>query len=267
VLNPSSLTNDTLKRLLPFYLRRWLRQKERELKHSLLPTLRVRDFESLRRVTPIRQNFGYGWGQCIDRYYIEQFLSRYAVDIQGHVLEFQNDAYTRKFDGRRVTRRDILHDSIGNPEATIVADLTCADHIPSNTFDCIICTQVLLLIYDIRAAIAALYRILKPGGVLLVTVPGVAHKISRYDIEHGGDYWRFTSLSLKRLFEEFFPSENVRVEAYGNVLAAICFLHGLVAEELRPDELDYHDAEYEVSITARAVKPACPPQRNDTSTK
>jgi ubiquinone/menaquinone biosynthesis C-methylase UbiE len=44
-----------------------------------------------------------------------------------------------------------------------VADLTHADHIPSDTFDCIICTQVLFLIFDVRTAIRTLYRILKPG--------------------------------------------------------------------------------------------------------
>jgi hypothetical protein len=39
------------------------------------------------------------------------------------------------------------------------------------------------------------------------------------------------------------------------VLAAIAFLHGLAAEELRQEELDYRDAHYEVSILVRAVKP------------
>ena len=46
------------------------------------------------------------------------------------------------------------------------------------------------------------------------------------------------------------------VQAHGNVLAAIAFLHGLAREELRQEELDTKDPDYEVLITARAVKPA-----------
>ena len=60
----------------------------------------------------------------------------------------------------------------GNPQATIVADLTDAPHIPDDTFDCAIVTQTLQFVYDVRAAFATLHRILAPGGVLLATVPG-----------------------------------------------------------------------------------------------
>jgi hypothetical protein len=42
---------------------------------------------------------------------------------------------------------------------------------------------------------------------------------------------------------------------YGNVLTAIALLHGLAAEELRQEELDYFDPDYEILVTVRAVKP------------
>ncbi len=89
--------------------------------------------------------------------------------------------------------------------------------------------------------------------MLLATFPGIS-QISRSDMDRWGDYWRFTSLSAKRLFEEAFPPGNVSVEAHGNVLAAVAFLHGLAAEELRPEELDHRDPDYEVLITVRAAK-------------
>jgi ubiquinone/menaquinone biosynthesis C-methylase UbiE len=152
-----------------------------------------------------------------------------------------------------VAKSDILHVWNDNPRATIVADLTCADYIPSDTFDCIIFTQTLQFIYDVRAALRHLYRILKPGGVLLATFHGIS-QISRYDMDRWGEYWRFTTLSARRLFEEVFPPEHITIEAYGNVLTAIAFLHGLAAEELKQEELDYHDPDYEVLITVRAVK-------------
>jgi ubiquinone/menaquinone biosynthesis C-methylase UbiE len=136
----------------------------------------------------------------------------------------------------------------------MVADLTCADHIPSDTFDCILLTQTLQFIYDVRAALKTLYRILKPAGILLATFPGIS-QISRYDMERWGDHWRFTSLSSRRLFAEVFPSARVTVEAHGSVLTALAFLHGLAMEELRQEELDARDPDYEVVITVRAVKP------------
>ena len=57
------------------------------------------------------------------------------------------------------------------------------------------------------------------------------------------------------LFAVAFPPDHLSVEAHGNVLSAIAFLHGLAAEELRPSELDYRDADYEMLITVRARKP------------
>lgn len=240
-----------IKLLLPAPLRRWLRTKYQRLTRWP-PVGRVR-FGSLRRLTPISRVFGFDRGLCIDRYYIEQFLSAHAQDIQGHVLEIGDDTYTQRFGENRLTKSDVLHVTEGNPKATIVADLTCAEHIPADTFDCIIFTQTLPFIYNVRAAVQTLHRILKPGGVLLATFPGIS-QISRYDMERWGDYWRFTTLSARRLFGEVFPPENVNVKAYGNVLTAIAFLHGLAADELKREELDYHDPDYEVLITVRAVK-------------
>jgi hypothetical protein len=91
--------------------------------------------------------------------------------------------------------------------------------------------------------------------VVLATVPGIS-QIVRYDMDRWGDYWRFTSLSARRLFECAFPGGEVRVEAHGNVLAGAAFLYGLSSGELRPEELEHHDPDYEVLITVRAVKAA-----------
>ena len=61
-------------------------------------------------------------------------------------------------------------------------------------------------------------------------------------------------MSARALFESVFLPADVTVEARGNVLAATAFLHGLVAEDLRSEELDYHDRDYQVSILVRAQK-------------
>jgi ubiquinone/menaquinone biosynthesis C-methylase UbiE len=149
----------------------------------------------------------------------------------------------------------VLHYTGGNPKATIVADLTDGRAIASNRYDAIILTQTLQFIYDVRAAIATLHRILKPGGALLVTGHGIS-QISRHDMELWGEYWRFTSLSARKLLSEIFPEGGVTVQAYGNVLAATALLQGLTAQELRREELDHRDPHYEVIVGARAVKAA-----------
>lgn len=218
---------------------------------------RVR-FGSLRRLQPIGAVFGWHRGHdldlCIDRYYITDFLARYAADIQGHVLEVADDCYTRRFGGAKVVRSDILHAPPGSSNATIVADLTQADHLPSNTFDCIILTQTLQYIYEVRSAMLTLYRLLQPGGVLLVTCPGIS-QMSPRDRSEWGEYWRFTTMSLRNLLAECFPADQVQVQGWGNVLTALAFLHGLIIPDLQRGELAYHDPDYELLVTGRAVKP------------
>jgi SAM-dependent methyltransferase len=214
------------------------------------------DFGSLRRLKPVSTMFGYDRGRPVDRYYIENFLAYHAEDIKGRVLEVGDDSYTRQFGGGRVEISDVLHVTEGNPQSTIVADLTRADHVPSGAFDCIIFTQTLQFIYDVRLAIQTLRRILSPGGVLLATVPSIGRMLDpsqdEWDTQY---YWAFTPASVRSLFEESFPATNVEVEAHGNVLAAISFLHGLAAEELREQELKSRTPGYEVIVTVRAVKP------------
>lgn len=218
------------------------------------PHRRDLDLGVFRRLTPISSNWGFNRGTPIDRYYVEGFLARHASDIRGRVLEIEEDAYTCRFGGEAVTARDVLHITAGNPGSTIVADLTDAGHIPSSLFDCLIVTETLQYIYDVPAAVATLHRILKPGGVLLATFPGITRTIQE---EWGGSWlWRFTTASAKRLFEPVFGEGNVEIQSCGNVLAAISFLHGLAKEDLNQQDLDYHDPDYEVKITVRAVKPA-----------
>ena len=240
--------------VLPAEVRRWLRAQQRRYRLQWTRVGTV-EFGGLRRMTPISPVFGLDRGLPIPRYYIDQFLSAHALDIRGRVLEIGDDFYTRKFGSDRVTKSDVLHVVEGNPLATIVADLTCADNIPSDTFDCIIFVETLEMIYDVRAALRHLYRILKPGGVLLSTSDGIKKIGRREGVDDWGEYWHFTSQGVRRLFQETFSPPNVSVGVYGNVLAAVAYLHGLAAEDLRQEELDYLDEDYEILVTVRAVKP------------
>jgi SAM-dependent methyltransferase len=213
------------------------------------------DLGDLRRVTPIDSGFGLGRGKPVDRHYIEDFLRRNAADIRGRVLEVGEDTYTREYGGSRVTQSDILHADESNPRATLIGDLAADNELPSAHFDCFICTQTLTYIFDVQRAVRTIHRILRPGGVLLATVPGIS-QMSPYDRDRWGEYWRFTAQSLGRLLGGPFGSANVEVEAYGNVLASTAFLQGLCTDDLRSDELDHRDQRYQMLVAGRAVKRA-----------
>lgn len=83
---------------------------------------------------------------------------------------------------------------------TYTADL-CSDNsnnIPSGRFDIIVCTEVLEHVLQPFSAMAELYRILRPGGILFLSTP------FNFRI-HGPlpDCWRFTEHGLRALLKEF----------------------------------------------------------------
>lgn len=209
------------------------------------------DFGHLRRVEPLSRLWGFDRGAPVDRGYIEAFLERRAEDIRGTVLEVKDSAYTRRFGGENVARSEVL-DTAPTAEATVVADLEIEGSLPPERFDCAIVTQTLQLIYDVPAALANLRRALRPGGVLLLTVPG----ITLLDHAEAPDswYWSFTPQSVRRLLERGGWTE-IDVEGCGNVLVAAAFLYGLALAELAPGEISAHDPDYPVLITARARAP------------
>lgn len=250
---------EALKNVLPTRMRQWLSERRRDLRRQLLPFDRVADFSVLRQLKPYRSAFGWQRGKCIDRYYIEAFLAARSDDVYGNVLEVGSDEYTRRFGASRVIRTEIIDLDERNQARTITADLADCRSISDNAFDCIICTQTLPFIYDIDAAVRELHRIVKPAGVVLATLPGISQICERQMIGAGEDYWRFTGSSARRLFGESFGEGNIEIITYGNVLAAISFLHGLVVPELTRDELDYHDPEYQLIVAVRARKRATDP--------
>jgi SAM-dependent methyltransferase len=207
----------------------------------------------LTRLEPVSRTFGFERGKPVDRWYIERFLAAHAADVRGRVLEVAESTYTGWYGGGDVRRGDVLHAAPGNPEATIVGDLTTGEGIPAAAFDCFVMTQTLPFVYDVADAVRGAHRLLKPGGVVLATVPGMS-QVSREDQRDWGDWWRFTSQGARRLFADVFGEDGVEVRAHGNVLTACAFLYGLAAEELTEAQLAFDDRDYELLITVRAVR-------------
>ncbi len=211
-------------------------------------SVKLGDLQSL---APVSRKFGFDRGTPVDRYYIEAFLKKHADLIRGDVIEFGDDSYTRRFGGEKVSRRDVLHPTAESDAVTVVADLERPESVPQGAYDCVIATQVLPFVYEVRAAVQSICRMLRPGGAALITTPGIS-QVSRYDAKRWGDYWRLTSQALSRLLSAHFASDDVSLERYGNVLAATAFLQGLSLEDIGAAALEPYDPDYELLIAAVA---------------
>jgi len=214
------------------------------------------DWGDLRRVLPLSADWGYDRGTPIDRYYIERFLAAKADDVHGVVLEVQESDYSRRFGGDRVAEADVIDIAPDNPRANLVSDLRRLDNVPSDRYDCIILTQTIHVIDDMRAVLAAVARVLKPGGALLATLPCA----SRVCLEYGedGDFWRVTEAGARRVFSEVFPAGQLELQSFGNVLTNVAFLQGLATHEISAEEFETHDPFHPLIVGVRAVKPSAP---------
>jgi hypothetical protein len=215
-----------------------------------LPVGRVK-FGGLRQVRPIGRSSGCGTSRSVSGYYMERFLNSHAGDIQGCVLEIGRHNYAQQFTGynySKATETEII--SLTKSAITTLADLSELNNQPTNGFDCIIAPHVLHQICNLKATAQKLYELLKPGGVLLATFPGIS-------LNQWADtsYWAFTNRLAQKLFAEIFPSANVTIHSYGNVLVTTALLHGLAASELQEKELAYQDPHYQILITLKATKP------------
>lgn len=217
------------------------------------PPVGAADLGDLRRLTPIDAAWGYGRGRPIDRHYIEAFLEEHSGDVRGGVLEIGDSTYTKRFGGDAVTAAEILDGNPGATHATYVDDLAVGATLPEDAFDCFVCTQTLHLIPDDAAALRTARRVLRPGGVLLITVPTIS-RIVYGESREWGDYWRYTEDGLRHRLADAFGGDAVEVRSYGNVLTCTALLYGLAAGELSPEELAHEDDRFPMVIAGRAVK-------------
>lgn len=198
---------------------------------------------------PVDREFGMGRGMAVDRYYIETFLAENAKYIHGTVMEIGNDQYTRKY-GQNVEKRIILHVN-GSSANSIKGNLETGEGIQENMADCLICTQTLQYIFDLRRVFENVHRLLRPEGVALFTVPGIK-SLCYPDAFEYGEMWSFTQDSMEKLCAGV--SGEYEVKTYGNVKVAVAYLYGLCYEDLKEEDFLYNDPQYPFIIVARMHK-------------
>jgi SAM-dependent methyltransferase len=225
----------------------------RARRQQLRRVLRRPRWGNLRRPTPFSATFGYDRGTPIDRYYLDRFLTEEGGSIRGVVGEIAGTTLVDAYGGSRVTRTEVIDLDDTNPRVTLLADLGRPSSLPSSRFDCLVVVQTLQYVAEPDVAIANCIQALRPGGTLLLALPALAaHDDHERDED---DHWRFWPGGVAALATRVAPGASVRTVAYGNLVTALAFLHGLAAEELRPAELAHTDLRFPVVVCARIERP------------
>lgn len=224
------------------------------------PIIRHLRCMQFRRLRPLRNGQPVPGTMSVVRYYWAKFLEKHRPDIRGHGLEIGTTETLLKYGGQALTQADALDLTAHNPEVAVVADLSRADHVPADTYDCFIIQFTMTVIYDVEAALYHAIRILKPGGVLLVNFSCVDYYLHRgLDMGTGAPlymYWWFTPIQVANTLQRLGLAEtDYQLVVCGNLFTRVAFQMNLPAEELTQEELDFADPGQPLLICARIVKP------------
>lgn len=175
---------------------------------------------------------------CFDRYYINDYVESNKNYIKGDVLEFcgGNVIYAKKY-GKNPNIKLMTY--VGHKDiyshADYYADLDDISTLPEQKFDCIIATQVIMYNTDPIVALNNLKFMLKPKGVLILTVPGPLFHHSK-NTHH---MFSFTEESLKYMVDKTFHNyQNFRY--YGNLEYTMYMLFWMKKNPyIKPTTQDY----------------------------
>ena len=105
------------------------------------------------------------------------------------------------------------------------ADIICDAHdlkVESGTFNFVLCTEMLEHMYNPQKAVDEIYRVLKPGGTVLLTTRFI---YGLHEVPY--DYFRFTKYGLKELFKKFeileLKEETTNFETLGALTQRLVF--------------------------------------------
>jgi SAM-dependent methyltransferase len=98
---------------------------------------------------------------------------------------------------------------------TWVGDISSMPQVPDERYDTIVCHHVLEHVRHPWRVVAELYRVLKPGGTIILSVP---HLSRRHELPH--DYFRFTQEGLVALLEDA-GYVRIAMYPYGGILSFI----------------------------------------------
>lgn len=103
----------------------------------------------------------------------------------------------KKFLLTQVSKYDSLDIKQFSSEVNIIADVQDMNMIKADTYDTVICLEVLEHVSSPSKALSEINRILKPGGLIIISVP---HLSRLHDLPN--DYFRFTQNGISFLLEQ-----------------------------------------------------------------
>ncbi|MBI5787565.1 MAG: class I SAM-dependent methyltransferase [Candidatus Schekmanbacteria bacterium] len=134
----------------------------------------------------------------VRRYYIDEFYSR-------HIMDFPKASKILDIGGKKAKKRgqfDIekycLKVEYVNLDEKTAPDYLCdAEHIPveDDVFDGVVCSELMEHVLNPKAVLAEAYRVLKPGGTLLLSSPFLFRiHADPYDYARYTDFFYQTAL-------------------------------------------------------------------------
>lgn len=202
---------------------------------------------------PISRQFGTERGTPVDRYYIERFLEEHKQVVKGDVLEIEDSTYTLQYGEGRLRSAIVMDVGKEGGDITFKGNLETGEGIRDEIADCFILTQTLMYIFDLKSAVHNIARLLKKGGIVLVTCSGISQNSKRCMDDYGCCF-NFNKDALCRLFEQEPDLEVVEAGSYGNVKTVSAHLNGLCCEDLAADDFMPNDRYYPLIVYAAVRK-------------
>lgn len=164
-----------------------------------------------------------GLTKKITRQRLRAFLERYRSDAKTLDIGCGTALYGDLFPNR--TTLDIA------PRTDVPVDLVADAHdlsaIKDATFDVILCTEVLEHLHTPHQAIAEMRRVIKPGGLLILSTRFV---FPLHDVP--GDFYRYTKYGLRHLLRDFDILELREETSTIETLAVLCQRIGFQCDTL-----------------------------------
>ena len=135
-----------------------------------------------------------GLTRKITRPRLEAFLKKYASNGKTLDIGCGSALYGNFFPNR--TTLDI--EARPGVQVDIVGDAHDLSNIADASYENILCTEVLEHLHTPAKAIAEFHRVLKPGGLMILTTRFI---FPLHDVP--GDYFRYTKYGLRHLMREF----------------------------------------------------------------
>jgi SAM-dependent methyltransferase len=136
------------------------------------------------------------------RYFSPVYLAQYRVTlpliiryVYGKLIDLGcGDMPFRDLIKKKVDIYDSLDNFPSSPDVTYQSDIQNMSVIKDETYDCAICLEVLEHIPDVNRALSEINRIIKRGGIIIISVP----HLSRLH-DQPNDYYRFTKYGIEHL--------------------------------------------------------------------